>query len=163
MTLTLPPFAVAGLLASVAGILDKAPDFIVGGEASPYLRRWYLTPYGDEAGVYLHQFLRSDDDRALHDHPYESTSIILAGGYVEHLAGGAMAPRGVGDVVTRDAASPHRVQLLRDKAGTEQFAITLFLHGPRVRAWGFHCPQGWRPWQEFVSARDKGAVGVGCG
>jgi hypothetical protein len=163
VSITLPPFAVAGLLASVSQRLEEMPDFVVGGGAWPYLRRWYLTEYGDAAGVYLHQFLRSDDDRALHDHPYESTSIILAGGYLEHLGDGTRILRRAGDVVTRDAASPHRVQLLLGPDGAELPAVTLFIHGPRVRDWGFHCPQGWRPWQEFVSARDKGAVGVGCG
>lgn len=35
--------------------------------------------------VYLHEFLRSDHDRCLHDHPWPFLSIILAGGYHEEM------------------------------------------------------------------------------
>jgi len=35
--------------------------------------------------------------------------------------------------------------------------------GPRVREWGFHCPNGWRHWKDFVSQENKGEQGVGCG
>ena len=41
--------------------------------------------------LYLHEFSRSDDDRALHDHPWLfNLSVLLSGTYVEHTidAGG---------------------------------------------------------------------------
>lgn len=142
-------------------VMRRGPDFVIGGPASPYLMRWHLTPRGQGPAVYLHHFLRSDDDRALHDHPYASTSILLEGCYREHLPSGTVL-RETGAVIQRDAETPHRVELLPAPAGGELPVWTLFLTGPRVRDWGFHCPQGWRPWQEFVSARDAGAVGRGC-
>ncbi len=140
----------------------RAPDFIVGGADNPYLLRWYLTPRDDGAGIYLHRFLRSDDDRALHDHPWDSTTWILQGGYVEHLPGGTWVCRAQGWVGSRMATDPHRVELHTDAQGQPLPAVTLFTHGPKLRDWGFLCPQGWRPWQEFVDARDHGAVGRGC-
>ena len=140
------------------------PDFIIGGSEDPYLLRWHLTPRGDGPGIYVHHFLRSDDDRALHDHPYASTSILLEGSYLEHLPGGVAVMRNQGETVSRDAETPHRVELLPRATGEGLHPVTtMFLCGPRVRDWGFHCPQGWRPWQEFVDSRDKGGVGVGCG
>ena len=39
---------------------------------------------------------------------------------------------------------------------------TLFINGAKLRNWGFHCPKGWRPWQQFVDDRDHGSVGRGC-
>jgi hypothetical protein len=42
-------------------------------------------------------------------------------------------------------------------------AWTLFITGRRVRDWGFHCPKGWVPWQEFTDPTDSGRVGKGCG
>lgn len=60
-----------------------------------YLRRFYLTPrrkdeFGEETGkslgfgVYLHYFYRGDEERQLHNHPWEkSISFILSSGYLE--------------------------------------------------------------------------------
>ena len=64
----------------------RAPDLVIGGAADPYLRRWYVLPRNPVLNVYLHHFLRSDDDRALHDHPWVNASVLLDGDYVEVLA-----------------------------------------------------------------------------
>ena len=48
----------------------RHPDFIVGGKDNPYLLRWFVIPRNPVFNIYLHRFLRSDDDRALHDHPW---------------------------------------------------------------------------------------------
>ena len=47
-------------------VLSRAPDFIVGADAEggPYLRRWWLSPRNRLFNIYLHHFLRDDDDRA---------------------------------------------------------------------------------------------------
>lgn len=157
----LPGFVCDAMWRTLAIHATVDPHFVIGGPDAPYLRRWHITPRGAGPAVYLHQFLRSDDDRALHDHPYESTSILMTGSYREHLPEGAvLRPRG--SVVQRDAMTPHRVELLRNDAGAEIPVWTLFLTGPRVRDWGFHCPKGWVPWQDFVDARDSGAIGRGC-
>src|SRR5690606_10870352 len=34
--------------------------------------------------LYVHVFLRDDDDRALHDHPSWAVSLLLDGSYLEH-------------------------------------------------------------------------------
>lgn len=52
-------------------------------EGDCYMERWILrTPWGD---MRLHHILRSDNDRALHDHPFDFTSIMLWGSYREWL------------------------------------------------------------------------------
>lgn len=160
----LPPFALTALMGLLMPMArSRAPDFIIGGEADPYLRRWHLTPKGDGPAVYLHQFVRSDDDRALHDHPWPSCGILLDGSYMEHLEGGEVAIRMPGDIIERAPESAHRVQLLRDDAGDELPVWTLFLTGPRVRDWGFHCPNGWVHWRDFTAGTDGELVGRGCG
>ena len=138
----------AGLMAS------RKPDFVIGDD---YLRRWWVVPRNPFCSVYLHEILHSDDDRALHDHPWENISVLLAGGYVEHTPAGRFE-RKAGDVVTRPADAMHRLEVVPG-----QRAVSLFLTGPRVREWGFGCPQGWRHWTDFVDSRDKGQVGRGCG
>lgn len=159
----LPHSARLALYAMLAPQLMREPDFIIGAAADPYLYRWHLSPRGDQPAAYLHHFMRSDDDRALHDHPYESTSVILSGQYIEWTEGGRSELRQEGAIVSRSAETAHRVELLLDAAGQPLPVTTLFLCGPRVREWGFHCPQGWRPWQQFVAERDAGDIGVGCG
>lgn len=140
----------------IVGWLTLTPHFIVGGVKQPYLKRWYIIPRNTFFNIYLHQFLRDDDDRALHDHPSDNLSIILRGSYIEHLTRGAKV-RDVGDVVRRYATTPHRISLV------SKTCWTLFLTGPRKRVWGFHCPKGWIPWIDFVDQNDAGNVGNGCG
>lgn len=138
---------------------SRAPDFIIGGHDDPYVRRWWVIPRNKWFNIYLHQFLRSDDDRALHDHPWVNLSILLQGEYREHT----IAAGGVGHVVTRRAGdmkarlpgTAHRIEI-------DAPCWTLFITGPVVRNWGFHCPKGWRPWQQFVDKKDAGSVGRGC-
>lgn len=43
---------------------SRNPDFIIGG-ADPYMLRWWVIPRNKVFNIYLHRFLRSDDDRAL--------------------------------------------------------------------------------------------------
>lgn len=136
-----------------ARIMERAPDFVIGDD---YLRRWWVIPRNEACNVYLHEILHSDDDRALHDHPWDNTSMLLAGSYIEHTPDGAYL-RQAGSVVTRKATDLHRLEV--PDGGR---AVSLFITGPKVREWGFACPQGWRLWTEFVDARDSGKIGRGC-
>ncbi len=161
--------------------LRRPADFIIGGRDAPYLLRWYVTPwsglYRDVVppqrtlwqnivvrlpAVYVHEFRRSDDDRALHDHPWINCSVLVEGCYVEHTiaAGGVhvRTARQPGAVVFRMPGAAHRVEI-----APGSICRTLFLTGPRVRSWGFHCPRGWVDWRTFTAADDRGAVGAGCG
>lgn len=61
-------------------------DGIDGGERRPYMTRWHVLPRNKWLNIYLHRFIHGDDDRALHDHPWHSASLILAGRYIEHTA-----------------------------------------------------------------------------
>lgn len=137
----------------------RKPDFIVGGLDNPYLLRWWIIPRNPFFNIYLHKFMRSDEDRALHDHPWINLSILLEGFYVEHT----IAPGGVhervmriaGEMKLRGAKAAHRIEI-------REPCWTLFITGPVVRTWGFHCPHGWVPWKQFVDDRDHGSVGRGC-
>jgi len=135
--------------------MRRPPDFIIGDPADPYLLRWWLIPRNRWFNVYLHHFLRSDDDRALHDHPWWNVSILLKGIYREHTPNGC-AWRISPAIKFRWARSAHRIEL------TDGPCWTLFLTGPRIREWGFLCPHGWRHWREFTSPINKGEVGRGC-
>jgi hypothetical protein len=136
------------------------PDFIIGSPDRPYLRRWFVIPRNNIFNIYLHQFLRSDDDRALHDHPWWNASILLNGRYVEHtIAAGGINRRveyRAGDIKLRGARYAHRIELVDGQCWS------LFITGPRLREWGFHCPFGWRHWKEFTAPHNSGEIGKGC-
>jgi len=135
---------------------NREPSFVIGGSERPYLLRWWLLPRNNLFNVYVHLFLRSDDDRALHTHPWANLSILLKGGYREHTLRGARDMR-AGDWRLRWTGSiAHRIEL------THGPCWTLFITGPRYQEWGFLCPQGFVRWQDFTDARDSGQVGRGC-
>lgn len=138
-------------------MLKREPDWIIGGSENPYLLRWWVIPHNRWFNIYLHHFMRSDDDRALHDHPWWNMSFLIKGRYREHLSGERFRDRRRFQIVLRRATSTHRIEL------THGPVWTLFITGPRIREWGFHCPQGWRHWKVFTNPADNGqTVGRGC-
>ncbi len=149
-------------------LFSGRPHFYIGGPTNPYMLRWYLLPRNHWFNIYLHKFLRDDDDRALHDHPWWFLSIMLRGVYYEMTPSewnrfGQVALRKTGSVAFRRATHRHRVALIRDKAGNPIPCWTLVFTGPKVRTWGFWCPKGFVPWFDFVDHSDVGNVGKGCG
>ena len=130
----------------------RKPDIIIGEN---YLHRWYIIPRNRFFNIYLHKFFSSDEDRALHDHPWPSMSIMLKGEVKEHQFNKVrLIPRFF--PVFRRARFAHRLELMQGPA------LTVFITGPRVRKWGFHCPNDWRVWWKFTDSAGTG-VGVGCG
>lgn len=144
---------------------SRKPDFAIGEADALCMLRWRLLPKNALFNIYLHRFLRSDEPRALHDHPYVNVSWVLSGGYYEYLPS-IYHPdmfkriwRRPGSMVFRQATTPHRIEL-----AVGLCPVSLFFVGPRIREWGFHCPQGWKRWQDFVKATPGGnAAGPGCG
>lgn len=139
----------------------RAPDFVIGPPDRPYLLRWWIIPRNRLFNIYLHKILRDDDDRALHDHPWWNLSIILKGCYREIRTGYNKIHRR-GSIVLRRPTCAHRLELVTERGGIN-YCWSLFITGPVQRTWGFHCPQGWVPWREFVDQTDTGNVGRGCG
>lgn len=149
----------------------RKPDFIIGGSAKPYMLRWWIIPRNRWFNIYLHKILRDDDDRALHDHPWWNVSILLRGAYREVMPDLSHCPtpytriadlptrvklRRAGSIVFRRATSSHRLEVAKGPVWS------LFITGPVIRDWGFHCPKVWRYWRDFVSDHDTGAIGQGC-
>lgn len=116
------------------------PCRLIEIEGSPYLERYYL---GNFLGVtaYLHRFVGADGDRDVHDHPWNfALALGLAGSYIEQR------------VTTLDAETgwqaryhhmfPGKISRLGPRVfhqiiRTEPDTWTLFVHGRRVKVWGF--------------------------
>lgn len=138
---------------------------------SPYLSRWYLVGGLDAVNdkgnptetavftggifgvhVYLHRFHRSDDDDALHDHPWAwAVSLVLAGGYSEER-------RTKDDRVERRSVRPPAINVIRHKNFHrvdlfETDAWSIFIAGPRVDSWGFwdRTTKEFWPWRTFIA------------
>jgi hypothetical protein len=130
-----------------------------------YLSRWYiLGTRFDSAGkklahsrlpfsLFVHRFHRSDDDGALHSHPWAwSVALVLRGGYLEE--------RRVGDEVVRRLVKPWRLNVIR---GTDYHRVdlvghdawSLFMAGPKVSTWYFWDRETKRrvEWRSFIAMK----------
>lgn len=117
-------------------------------DRGPLLTRYYLVD-SERFAVYLHHLHVSDDDRHLHDHPWDFLSVLLSSGYYEHTEsvqrlGSVKAWRRRFSVLYRPAEWRHRLDLVRP-------TWTLVFRFRRRREWGFVTPRGWQPWQEYGS------------
>ncbi len=134
---------------------SRPPDFVVGNRQ---LERWWLIPRNGIFNLYLHRFNSSDEDRALHDHPWVSLGWILGPEGYNEVTKERIVWRPAGSIVPRLPTTAHCIVLPSTVP-----VHTLFLTGPVVRQWGFHCPRGWVHWKQFVTEYPGGnSAGRGC-
>ena len=129
----------------------RQPNEVIGEN---YMNRWHLRRKQGGHNLYLHRYDGSDDDRALHDHPWRSIGLVLWGNLNEVTGQGEkrlwpFVPK------YRSATYAHRLRL------KSRFAVTLFFTFPKEREWGFLCPKGWVHWQDFTDKSGK-RTGAGC-
>jgi len=134
------------------------------GHKENYLERFYVLSTS-WLGIYLHRFWSSDDD-GLHDHPWNSASILLAGGYFEEEPERQTVPNGPTvshfrhplhpPIKLRSRYDAHRITVPN---GTEGQTWSLFIRfGFKRRPWGFYRDRRWEP--AFVqSRRDENVQG----
>jgi hypothetical protein len=115
----------------------------IGPDADPLMWRWQILRIGRLPRIFVHKFLRSDYDRALHNHPWAFVSVLLKGEYFEHTENGVIHRRAP-SVVYRPITHRHRVELIEDRP-----CWTLFLTGPECQRWGFFCQEGYVDSQQF--------------
>jgi hypothetical protein len=99
--------------------------------------------------VLLHN-IKLSDDPIYHDHPWSWCSIVLRGGYFEHRPGAfgdVKVWRRPGSICFRKATDLHYVEL------GKKDVWTLFIHGRRVRKWGFIYKGVWTYWRDFLAEK----------
>lgn len=125
-----------------------------------YMERNFLIPFDPEAKLNcrIHKILTSDDDRAMHDHPWPTMSVILEGGYWEIMPyEQSQDPafdtqrfhrvwRNKGDVIRRKATDRHRLEV-DPNVGP---ATTMFVMGEYENQWGFYTPEGKVYWKIYL-------------
>lgn len=125
-------------------LVSRQPHQIIGPDNDPYMLRWFVLPKNPWFKVYVHKFLRSDEERALHDHPWSFVSMILKGEYLEYTPQGPNPHRRTRwSIAHRESTHRHRVALINgfnpDGSYGLQPCWTLVVCGPHVREWGFWC------------------------
>lgn len=129
----------------------------------------YLTKVTIWRGLRLHIFWRGDKENVCHDHPNDFWTFPLIP-YVEEFIAreGDVRYRVVKAfrLHFRRAEFAHRVvgsfegysEQCWPIAGGRPIVTIPWWHKPR-RAWGFHTPDGWVPWEQFTDEPivDKGA------
>lgn len=116
------------------------PARLIKLDGQPYLERYYA---GSLFGFYfyLHRFVRSDGERHVHDHPWNSAmSLVLTGHYVE--VQGRVADRihlrsRIISWFNRITRKPGKHTVHRI-AATEAETWTLFFHSEWQHGWGFY-------------------------
>lgn len=109
-------------------------------EHEPYLERYWL---GSLLGwtAYLHHFVRDDEERWLHDHPWPfAIALVVSGGYIEERLQHLDPERGL--VTARRALRAGAVNVIRARDFHRVTAVrpgtwTLFVHRRRCKSWGF--------------------------
>lgn len=114
-----------------------------------YLVRWniFQCPWFT---IKLHKILKSDD-ACLHDHPWPFMSIILKGGYVEHVEKDGVKSSRIYhpfNILFRRAEHRHRLEIHQT---CWTFVITL----NRVRQWGFWTKSGWVEWFKYEQGSNQ--------
>jgi len=164
-------FEVPEVLAPVLDRLFARETFYDRAGASPYLSRWYVLgdPEDGKGGrparalsLFVHCIHRSDDDQALHNHPWLwSVALFFRGGYCEERR---VDYPDLGTRVVRRLVLPgmlnvirgddfHRVDLFGGQVGPERASWSIFRAGPKKQGWGFwdRVTGSYWPKDEFIA------------
>lgn len=110
-----------------------------------YLYRWYVIRT-EPFALFVHRFVRSDEDRALHDHPWNFIVIPIWRGYREHNVKGVRRVLPILGIRYRRARYRHKVELIDGKP-----AWSLFIRFRYRRVWGFWPKEGFKNWRQWWS------------
>ena len=118
-------------------------------EGKLHFRRWELLKTR-WFSIYIHGIYAADEDKHLHNHPWDYTSITLKGKFIEETQTGfnLMKPF---KMVTRDGKDYHKIKELKSKS-----VYTLFIVSPIKRLWGYRVDGRWMPHDKYRELKNKG-------
>lgn len=123
-------------------------------------RYWLFNPYPESGAkkrwgwnwlpsIRLHWIMRPDEDRDLHDHPWNARTIILSGWYRETREGYWML-RQQGDTATLNFGEFHRIDEI-----AEFGVLTLFITWRYQGTWGFKVAGKKIPWRVYLDRENS--------
>lgn len=115
-----------------------------------HFRRWRILqlPF---FRIYVHNILKSDEDIHEHTHPWNFSSLILKGGYIES-SGGNLTDARPGSILVKSYKDSHRVISLHGATWTLVFAW-----GYR-KSWGFVTPNGLIDNASYRTSKENNAL-----
>ena len=118
---------------------------VIGDGRSIYIRRLEIlrTPW---FSIMLHRIYRPDQQRELHDHPWNFFSIVLWGAYLENTPDGLKWCRWWN---RKRAEDSHSIRFVNFSP-----VWTLVFTGPKRRVWGFYSQGGWVRWDQYEKLND---------
>jgi len=132
---------------------QRTPYFHLEG----YMERWWLfnptPPLNSGKGrrfewlpsVRIHHILRADNDRHLHNHPWDARTIILKGCYVERRENNRINVMLPGNTQRIGAHTFHRIETV-----SQGGVWTLFISWKWQHVWGFKTDKGFVEWQDYL-------------
>ncbi len=138
-----------------------------------HFRRWNLltTPWFN---IYLHCIYKPDEDKHLHDHPWNFIGIILSGAYIEEVSlindesflktvHAKNLPtkkrfRHPLDIVNRKDYIPHKILHIL----TSKPVWTLNFTSKRTRDWGYIGDNGWINHKDYRKQKNENKLFPGC-
>lgn len=95
-----------------------------------HFKRWEIlkTPWGS---IWLHAIYKADTDKHLHNHPWDFTSVVLKGSYIEQTTLGNKRQY-PGKINVRNGAHYHKILEVESPV-----VYTLFFASKPKRQWGY--------------------------
>lgn len=137
---------------------------IISKEGVVHFRRYRLlsTPWFN---IYIHNILKSDEDRDPHDHPWGFIVFMFWGSYQEDWLGAyedyrywAGQPlrtsiRSIGSLFAHAAKDFHKITLRSKSVWTLVFAS-----GRKRPGWGYQTRKGWIHFKEYRQLKNEGKL-----
>lgn len=104
--------------------------------------------------IYIHNILKSDEDKHLHDHPWNILIFILKGGYVEMMKD-SCCERPPGSLFFHKSTVVHKIKTLYGP--TWSFVMTF----GKNRLWGYDTEIGWIDHIKYRELKNQGQLPKG--
>jgi hypothetical protein len=116
-----------------------------------FFRRYHLfsTPWFH---CWIHHIFRADEDRHLHDHPWNFFGVVLKGGYIEETEKG-LCDRLPFSINYGRHTYTHKIAKVLSKK-----TVTLFFVGRETYDWGYHVDGKIVPNANYREMKSQGLV-----
>lgn len=117
-------------------------------EGKLHFRRWQLLKTR-WFSIYIHGIYATDQDKHLHNHPWDYKSIVLKGSYIEETNSGTNTLQ-FGTITSRNGKDYHKIKTLLTKS-----VYTLFIVSPVKRVWGYQVDGSWMNHEEYRKLKNQ--------
>lgn len=121
-----------------------------------HFRRWRIIETS-RFSVYIHGIYKADEDKHMHDHPWDYTRIILSGFYDECFINEAGRQESTvttpWKIIKRKAEMLHTIRELYTKR-----VFTLFITGRKRREWGYRVDNQWIDHVTYRRLKNEGRL-----